>query len=132
MLKGSCCCGSVQFELNEPLTMMGTCHCSRCRKIGASTFVFAKSSAFSLTKGRDVIQTYAPEKGYKYNRCFCGQCGTALGEILSKEDSFPIAANCFDSKLDVSNRFHEFVSEKPDWLKIGDDAVQFPEHPPSS
>lgn len=129
MIKGSCCCGAVQFELTEVPGMMGTCHCSRCRKVGASTLVFVKSETFRITKGRDQISTYLAEPPYKYDRCFCSVCGSALGEVLSKDDTFPLAANCIDGDIGLENKFHEFVSEKPSWLKIGDAAKQFDEHP---
>ena len=129
MIKGSCCCEAVQFEITQAPTLMGTCHCTRCRKVGASTFVFVKAEAFKITQGRDRIATYAAVAPYKYDRCFCSLCGTALGEILSKNDSFPVPASCIDGDLKLENTFHEFVSEKPSWLKIGDNAKQFEEHP---
>lgn len=129
MLKGSCCCGVVQFELTEAPGMMGTCHCSRCRKVGASHLVFVKAQSFRLVSGRDHISIYKAEPPYKYNRCFCSVCGSALGEILSENDIFPLAANCIDGDVGLENKFHEFVSEKPSWLKIGDSAKQFDEHP---
>ena len=129
MIKGSCCCETVQFELTEVPSMMGTCHCSRCRKVGASTLVFVKSETFKITKGRDQISTYKAVPPYKYDRCFCSVCGSALGEFSSEEGSFPLAANCLDEDAGLENKFHEFVSEKPNWLKIGDTAKQFDEHP---
>ena len=129
MLRGSCCCGAVTFTLTSAPTMMGTCHCSRCRKIGASTFVFVKREAFQLNSGQESITTYKPEAPYQYSRCFCSKCGTSLGEVTSNGDSFPVAANCFDDELELTNRFHEFVNEKPSWYGIGDGARQFPEHP---
>lgn len=129
MIKGSCCCGTVRFELTEEPNMMGMCHCSRCRKVGASSLAFVKSSDFQITAGRDKISTYKAKPPHKYNRCFCSVCGTALGEILSEIDSFPINANCLDSGINIKNKFHEFVSEKPSWFKIGDDAKQFDKHP---
>ena len=129
MINGSCCCGAVQFELTEKPSMMGMCHCSRCRKLGTSALMFVKSSAFNLTKGRDKITTYKAQPPYKYDRCFCSVCGTALGEVLSTEDSFPISANCLDEDIEIENSFHEFVSEKPCWFKIGDSAKQFDGHP---
>ena len=129
MIKGSCCCGAVRFELSEMPSMMGTCHCSRCRKVGASTLVFVKSETFQITKGREKISTYKAEPPYKYNRCFCSVCGSALGEVLSEEALFPLSANCIDTHVDLENKFHEFVSEKPNWLKIGDSATQFEKHP---
>lgn len=129
MIEGSCCCGSVRFELTTEPCMMGMCHCSRCRKVGASALAFVKAEQFKITAGRDKIATYKPEASYKYNRCFCSVCGTALGELLSELDSFPINANCIDTKIEMKNKFHEFVSEKPNWFKIGDSAKQFDQHP---
>ena len=129
MLKGSCCCGAIQFTLSSPPTMMGTCHCTRCRKVGASTLVFVQREAFTLVAGDEAIATFEPVPPYQYRRCFCRHCGTALGEITSTSESFPVSANCFDDALPLSNRFHEFVQDKPDWLCIGDDAPQFAGHP---
>ncbi|WP_246841209.1 GFA family protein [Hahella sp. CCB-MM4] len=108
---------------------MGTCHCSRCRKVGASTLVFVKSETFRITSGRDQISTFKAEPPYSYDRCFCSKCGSALGEVLSEGTSFPVVANCIDSDIEIENQFHEFVSEKPSWLKIGDTAKQFEKHP---
>ncbi|WP_245597876.1 GFA family protein [Ottowia thiooxydans] len=129
MLRGSCCCGEVKFTVSMPPSMMGTCHCSRCRKIGASTFVFVKRESFTLVSGAELIATFKPQAPYKYSRCFCSQCGSALGEVTSLSESFPVAANCFDDELPLSNQFHEFVQEKPTWYDICDSAIQFPGHP---
>ena len=129
MMRGSCCCGTVQFELTEKPTMLGMCHCSRCRKLGASALAFVSANSFQITSGRDQIGLYKAQPPYQYNRCFCAVCGTALGEVLSDLESFPINAHCLDGELDIAVKFHEFVSEKPCWLKIGDDAKQFDGHP---
>ncbi|MBO6892243.1 MAG: GFA family protein [Roseibium sp.] len=131
MLTGSCCCGTVRFELRAQPTMMGTCHCSRCRKLGASTFVFVKKDDLRWVQGKDNIQVFEPTGPYKYSRCFCKTCGSSLGEILSNEDGFPVAANIIDGELDAKNRFHEFVAEKPSWYEICDGAEQFDAHPVS-
>lgn len=108
---------------------MGTCHCSRCRKVGASTIAFIRKEDLTWVAGRDNIQVFAPAAPYKYARCFCKTCGTSLGEILSDADSFPIAANTLDTPIELKIKFHEFVAEKPTWLVIGDDAKQFEGHP---
>ena len=128
-MQGSCCCGVVRFELTAPPTMMATCHCSRCRKVGASTFVFVQAEDVVWLSGREHVQRYEPAPPYKYPRCFCKICGTALGEIISDQPSFPIAANALDVDPGVRNRFHEFVAEKPDWYAICDGAKQFDGHP---
>ena len=129
-MRGSCCCGAVQFELTSLPSMMGTCHCSRCRKVGASTFVFVRKHDLLWISGREMVQRYEPEAPFRYARCFCRKCGTALGEITSDEPTFPIAANAFDDDPVVRNGFHEFVAEKPSWYEICDQATQFEGHPP--
>lgn len=129
MIQGSCCCGTVQFELTDVPGMLGMCHCSRCRKVGASALAFVKQEQFRLVAGRESIATFKAEPPYKYDRNFCSVCGTALGEVLSDMASFPINAHCIDSDIELENAFHEFVSEKPCWYVIGDDAKQFSEHP---
>ncbi|WP_215906450.1 GFA family protein [Phenylobacterium glaciei] len=129
MIQGSCCCGAVRFELTAPPTMMATCHCTRCRKVGLSTFVFVDRASFRWVEGQDMVESYQPDPPYQFARCFCRRCGTALGEPLSPADDFPIAANCLDSDPGVRNRFHEFVAEKPAWYEICDGAKQFAGHP---
>ncbi|MCJ8324310.1 MAG: GFA family protein [Rhizobiales bacterium] len=129
MIKGSCCCGAVKFELLKQPSMMGTCHCTRCRKVGASTIVFVKKEDLKWVQGKEQVVVFQPHPPYKYERCFCKLCGTSLGEILSDLASFPIAANALDSGLDVKNSHHEFVDEKPAWYKICDDAKQSKDHP---
>lgn len=128
-MNGSCCCGSIQFEIVGEPSMMATCHCSRCRKVGASTFIFIKREQLVWLRGKDQVERYEPVAPYRYARCFCKMCGTALGEIMSDENSFPIAANVLDADPVVRNRFHEFVAEKPDWYQICDGAKQFEGHP---
>jgi hypothetical protein len=132
MIQGSCCCGAVRFELTSPPDMMGTCHCSRCRKVGASTFVLVKRDTLRWLEGRDAVARYAPPPPFQYARCFCRSCGTSLGEIDSEAETFPIAAHCLDDDPGVRNRFHEFVAVKPAWYEICDQAKQFPEHPTRS
>lgn len=132
MIQGSCCCGAVKFELRENPSMLGACHCTRCRKLGAGALVFIKKDALHWIQGKDQVAQYVPEAPYKYTRNFCKQCGSSLGEILSDDASFPISAHLLDTALDLPVKFHEFVAEKPDWHIIGDDAPQFDGHPTSA
>ena len=108
---------------------MGTCHCSRCRKLGATPLVFVAREHFTLIAGAEAIATVLPDPPYTYGRSFCGRCGTALGEPLSAAAPLPLNAHCLDDDPGLRNAFHEFVDEKPAWLVIGDDAAQFERHP---
>lgn len=117
-INGSCSCGSVHFFIEGQPTTMGTCHCSRCRKLGTSTIVFVKREQFVLTKGEESIETVLPQPPYKYVRSFCRNCGTSLGEPLSPDASFPINAQCLDDDPGIRNSFFEFVPDLPSWLDL--------------
>ena len=125
MFQGSCCCGEVTFSISETPKFVAACHCSRCRKVGATPFAMVSAASFELHDGRDRIVTFRPEPPFKYDRCFCGRCGTSLGEILSDEAMFPVAVNCFDDDLGVEIRFHEHVASKPSWAFIPEGSKQF-------
>ncbi len=125
MIRGSCCCGTVKFELTSAPTMMGTCHCTRCRKVGASTLVFVRRETFKWIAGEGDVTRFAPAPPHRYERCFCRHCGTSLGEVFSAEGEFPVSAHALDDDPGVANAFHTFVAEKPAWSRIGDDARQF-------
>lgn len=129
-LRGSCACGTVVFTLSSRPALMGTCHCASCRKSGASIFVIVKRGAFRLVSGADAIATFRHER-HGNDRCFCSRCGTALGEVMSDEATFPVTADCFDDELGISNGFHAFISEKPPWQAICDEARRFAHHPPA-
>ena len=49
------------------------------------------------------------------SRSFCRACGTALGEPLSPDESFPINAQCLDSDPGIKHSFQEFTEDRPVW-----------------
>lgn len=117
MLTGSCCCKRVKFQIKEVPSTMGSCYCSRCRKVGASTIIFVSRENVEIIEGKEEIKTYHPEEGYKFKRDFCSHCGSSLGEITSPLDSIPIPANTIDDNLELEISFHEYVEDKPRWIK---------------
>ena len=114
-IKGSCACGEVRFVIDGAPSMMGTCHCARCRKLGTSTIVFVKREQFQLESDPAHIETIPPVPPLTYTRSFCRHCGTSLGEPLSPDASFPINAQCLDDDPGIRNSFHEFVDDRPAW-----------------
>ena len=118
MISGSCCCGAVKFSLSEKPNFLGICHCSRCRKLGSSEFFMVERDTFQWISGKEWVSEFVPEAPFKYRRCFCSKCGSSLGEILSEERQFPIAANSLDSDPNIKVWFHEHVAAKPSWQLV--------------
>jgi hypothetical protein len=93
--------------------------------------VFIGREDLRWIQGKELVTVFRPAPPFTYGRCFCSICGTSLGEILSTDDSFPIAANAFDSELGLSNQFHEHIADKPSWYEIPILADRSEDHPAS-
>ena len=58
MIKGSCACGRVRFEI-EAARSMTHCHCVNCRKLTAAsvaTYVHVEKDKFRWLAGEDNIR----------------------------------------------------------------------------
>ena len=129
MFSGSCACGEIRFSISEKPKFLAECHCSRCRKVGATPFARIASRTFELLSGRDKIKAFPPVPPFMYPRMFCVVCGTSLGELTSGEEMFPIPANCFDDDLGLPIRFHDHVADKPAWVTSPDTVTKFERNP---
>ncbi len=62
MLRGSCLCGRVRYELAATPQFINPCHCSMCRKEhGAAfgSFLHADGWGFRWTAGESSVEHYA-------------------------------------------------------------------------
>ena len=132
MLKGSCLCGGVRYEIDGPLDGARNCHCSICRKAHGAAFrsragVLAKD--FRWVSGEQLITWYESSPGN--HRGFCGRCGSPL---LSRFDSRPkvygLPLGCLDSDPGVRPELHLFVGSKAPWFEITDALPRHQEFPP--
>src|SRR5580765_5948330 len=78
-LTGGCLCGSVRYEIDEPLVSSGYCHCTRCqRRTGTAAAPSARIAPGSLriVAGEELVRCWQPDEGFE--KCFCSNCGGAL------------------------------------------------------
>ena len=129
VIRGSCCCGGVRFEITGKPLWMSCCHCTRCRKVGGIQHISIRAEQFRLLAGHELIQTYLPEPPYHIQRSFCRVCGSYLGEVESGGTGFPVAASALDDDPGVRTVLHEHVAEKAPWYEIRDDLPQFDAFP---
>ena len=96
-LKGTCLCGGVEYEVQDP-EALGYCHCTRCQRWTGSSLagvVVAKEN-FRFTKGEDMVTRYESEFA---PRNFCSTCGSSLYDDLG-EKYFVAAGLMRDLELD--------------------------------
>ena len=130
MVRGSCLCGGVQFEIAETGGPFELCHCSRCRKATGSAFaasLHVMREHFNLVQGRTLIRTYeAPlrERPPAYRTCFCTHCGAPVPDALSTTPILEVPAGSLDDDPGTRPDKHIYVELKAPWHTISDSLPQ--------
>jgi hypothetical protein len=98
--RGSCLCGSVQYEINGDPQRFYHCHCSRCRKAsgtGHASNLLVKPGAIKWIKGEEQIRSYKVPEAKRFTNCFCSVCGGRVPRYVKETDSIVIPAGSLDS-----------------------------------
>jgi hypothetical protein len=127
LLKGSCHCGAVKFEVKAyaPVPYM-RCYCSICRKTagGGGYAINLGANAKSLkVRGKGNITKFnARIDGRKSSaeRSFCSKCGTALWVW---DPSWPELIHPFASAMDTKlpkapDHVHILLDSRADWVPV--------------
>jgi len=131
MIRGSCLCGGVRFEIDRAVGPFELCHCRRCRKVSGSAFMAGlgvRRHEFRFLSGRELIKTYdAPilESPPAYRVCFCSTCGSPVPDPETGSECFEIAAGLLDDDPMIRPDKHIFVELKAPWSDITDGLKQF-------
>lgn len=132
MIRGSCLCGGVKFEINGKLGRSSHCHCSMCRKAHGAAFASyaaARKEDFKVTAGAGLISRY--RSSLWTERTFCSRCGSTLQYISNKEPNVvDIALGVLDDDPGIRVPHHIFVASKAPWFEITDGLPQYPESAP--
>ncbi|WP_320151034.1 GFA family protein [uncultured Tolumonas sp.] len=131
MLKGSCLCNSIQYEIHGELGQAMMCHCSKCRKANGSAFAVnaaVKADEFKIISGQEFVTEFESTPGVF--RSFCKKCGSPLvSRRPSQPDVLRLRIGTLDTPVKVKPVAHIFVGSKAVWDEIHDDIPQFNERP---
>jgi len=129
LMKGSCLCGDIQFEVKGVKPNLYQCHCSVCRKSTGSTSntaAIVNETAFNWTKKVSEIREFSLESGYRVD--FCGRCGSPIPNKLRGRKLVWVPAGLLEeNELKITQ--HIFVGSKAHWDIIGGSATQHEEMP---
>ena len=131
MIRGSCLCGGIKYQIHHQLGPIIYCHCQRCRKSSGSAFVTSTEISradFEVIEGQDLIKRY-PNLG-AVDRFFCSHCGS---QLYSQRETTPlimrVRLGTLDDRISEKVGAHIFVGSKAEWHEILDDAIQHQERP---
>jgi hypothetical protein len=129
-LEGSCLCGSIAFEVEGPIRGVGSCHCSKCRKVsgtaGNAQFI-VRASRFTWTRGQDQGAIFKLPSGWGPTRCKV--CGSPLPETYDGGQRVWVPAGLMDSPLDTEIIQHIFCGSRADWDREAPDAKSYEQYP---
>ncbi len=126
MIRGSCLCGAVQFEVDRVPGPFELCHCNRCRKSSGSAYmagVGVRSAEFRWVQGQEHITVFelpVREHPPAYARPFCRMCGSPLPEPEASGSWREIPAGLLDDDPGIRPDRHIFVEHRAPWTPRGD------------
>ncbi|PDT91954.1 hypothetical protein CO669_01360 [Bradyrhizobium sp. Y36] len=125
MVRGSCLCGAVRFEIDQ-VRVLTHCHCTNCRKLtGAAfaTYAHVDADKFRFVTGEDATVAYESAPGSFRHRCKI--CGCLTPGKASYLPTVSIPAGLLDDDPQVRPRLHVFTSSRAPWWTIEDDLPQY-------
>jgi hypothetical protein len=125
MIRGSCLCGAVRFELDE-VRSLTHCHCANCRKLTGAAFAsyaHVDADKFRFVAGEDRTTPFESAPGSFRHRCITCGCLTPGRAPYLKTISVP--AGLLDDDPAVRPRLHVFTSSRAPWWTIADDLPQY-------
>jgi hypothetical protein len=130
-MKGSCACGTIQYEIDQLDSPIEHCYCRTCRKSHAAAFnsaALVDRSHFRWLGGRDKLSSFESSPGKM--RQFCSICGSHL--IADRPDCSYIFLRVatLDDDPGVAAAFGIWVSDRVPWLR-NEGLPSFAEDPPA-
>ena len=127
MLKGSCACGCVKYQIDGRLMgLVAYCHCWRCRKHSGSSFGTTSGIAANdlrVTEGEQLLGSWESSPGIR--RYFATCCGSP---IFKRDETNPevlgFRLGTLDTDPTVTVQMHYMTESKAPWVKIEDSLEQ--------
>ena len=132
VLRGSCLCSSVAYEVTGPIRAVHNCHCSRCRKARAAAHTtngFTAMGDVRYTRGADTLRTYRLPEARFFSQVFCPTCGSGMPRLDPERGVAVIPFGSLDDDPGRGADDHIFVASKAPWYEISDDLPRFDETP---
>lgn len=113
MVKASCHCGAVEFQVARKPRVLCDCNCSICRRYG-TLWAYYTHRTFRVLRGRRRLKHYMwGDRMLKFFRC--GTCGCVTHYELAQrrpDSTVGVNANLMDPKAVAGARIRRFDGAK--------------------
>jgi len=126
VVKGSCLCGSIAFEL-DPAGIVASvgCYCANCRKVSGAeggVYLQVKRGAFRWTAGEEGVGAYESSPGNQ--RGFCRHCG-CVAPIATAYGAVRVPAGALDEDPKLEASVTIFAASRAPWCDPGVGALRY-------
>jgi hypothetical protein len=128
MLRGSCLCGQVRYQIRGEPRLMYYCHCGACRRATGSSFasnLLVLADDFAVVAGRERLASFesSPDK----HRYFCSGCGSPIySQAKATRAIVSVRAGTLEGDPGLRPSVHAHVASKAPWCEIRDGLRQAP------
>ena len=132
VLRGSCLCSSVAYEVTGPFRVVHNCHCSRCRKARAAAHTtngFTAIDDVRYTRGGDTVRVWKHPGARYFSHVFCPTCGSGVPRHDPERGVAIVPFGSLDDDPGRRADDHIFVGSRAPWHEITDDLPCFDEMP---
>lgn len=133
VLRGSCLCGAIAYEVTGPFKVVHNCHCSRCRKARAAAYTtngFISMDGVRFVRGENEITTYKPPGARFFTHAFCRSCGSGVPRLDPERAIAIVPFGSLDDDPGRGADDHIYVAYKAPWYDIPGDLPRYEERPP--
>ena len=128
-MKGSCLCGTVEYEIARLDSPIAHCACRTCRKAHAAAFTTTAAVSrehFSWRKGQENLKSYESSPGK--HRYFCATCGSHLVAERVDQPNLILRVATLDDDPGNPPVCLIWQSHEVSWLEYGPQITSFAEH----
>ncbi|RRJ83063.1 GFA family protein [Aestuariirhabdus litorea] len=130
MLRGSCLCKGVVYEVEQLDSAIQHCSCLSCQKAHSAAFNTAaavEDRHFHWVQGQELLRSFESSAG-KW-RYFCGRCGS---QLVARREGQPwvLRVASLDDDPGVRPVQRIWDSHRRPWLADSDELVGYPEWEP--
>ncbi len=133
VLKGSCLCGSVTYEVSGEPRRFYHCHCSRCRKVtgtGHASNLFLRPATLRWLSGEEQVRHFSATALKRFANSFCAICGSRLPLQAKGSDVVMIPAGSLDDEAPIKPEARIFSDSRASWSCADAGLPVYAEFPP--
>jgi hypothetical protein len=131
VIRGTCLCGKIRYEIRGTPERMYYCHCGMCRKATGTSFatnMWVRAEDFVIVAGRESLKPYRSSTDEFRN--FCANCGSPVySEAEHRRGILSVRCGLLDDDPSVRPTQHIYAAFKAPWYTVCDGIPQFPGAP---